>query len=91
MRHSYERQGQKDILVRVRPRSEVWSFLRCRPGPNKGLSAEGAGSTFFVVLPNYAFNLSATGWGWVHLILGVLVDGAFGVANRAIRKRWGLT
>ena len=27
----------------------------------------------------------------VILILGVLVDGAFGVANRAIRKRWGLT
>jgi hypothetical protein len=29
--------------------------------------------TFFVVLPNYAFSLSATGWGVVHLILGVLV------------------
>jgi NitT/TauT family transport system permease protein len=27
----------------------------------------------------------------VILILGILVDGAFGVANRAIRKRWGLT
>jgi NitT/TauT family transport system permease protein len=27
----------------------------------------------------------------VILILGVLVDAAFGVANRAIRKRWGLT
>jgi len=27
----------------------------------------------------------------VILILGVLVDAAFGVANRAIRRRWGLT
>ena len=27
----------------------------------------------------------------VILILGILVDAAFGVANRAIRKRWGLT
>jgi NitT/TauT family transport system permease protein len=26
----------------------------------------------------------------VILVLGVLVDGAFGVANRAVRKRWGL-
>jgi NitT/TauT family transport system permease protein len=27
----------------------------------------------------------------VILILGILVDAAFGVANRAVRKRWGLT
>ena len=27
----------------------------------------------------------------VILILGIAVDAAFGVANRAIRKRWGLT
>jgi NitT/TauT family transport system permease protein len=27
----------------------------------------------------------------VILILGIAVDGAFGVANRAIRRRWGLT
>jgi hypothetical protein len=27
----------------------------------------------------------------VILIIGVAVDAAFGVANRAIRKRWGLT
>jgi hypothetical protein len=38
----------------------------------EGLAAIIRGS-FFVVLPNYAFNLSATGWGWIHLILGVLV------------------
>lgn len=28
---------------------------------------------FLVVLPNYAFSVSATGWGWLHLITGVVV------------------
>jgi hypothetical protein len=28
---------------------------------------------FFVVLPNYAYSVSATGWGWTHLIMGVVV------------------
>jgi hypothetical protein len=37
----------------------------------EGLAAIIRGS-FFVVLPNYAFSMSAVGWGWVHLILGVL-------------------
>jgi len=38
----------------------------------EGLAAIIRGS-FFVALPNYAFSLSATGWGVVHMILGVLV------------------
>jgi hypothetical protein len=41
----------------------------------EGLAAIIRGS-FFVVLPNYAFNLSATGWGIIHLILGVFVFAA---------------
>ena len=41
----------------------------------EGLAAIIRGS-FFVTLPNYAFSLSATGWGWLHLILGVLVFAA---------------
>jgi hypothetical protein len=28
---------------------------------------------FFVVLPNYAFSVSVTGWGWLHLITGIVV------------------
>jgi hypothetical protein len=28
---------------------------------------------FFVVRGNYTFNLDTTGWGWIHLILGVIV------------------
>jgi hypothetical protein len=41
----------------------------------EGLAAVVRG-TFFVTLPNYTFSLSAVGWGWVHLILGVLVFAA---------------
>src|ERR1700754_2319910 len=29
--------------------------------------------TFYVVLPNYTFDLDTTAWGWVHLIIGVLI------------------
>jgi hypothetical protein len=28
---------------------------------------------FFVVAPNYTFDLDTTAWGWIHLILGVVV------------------
>ena len=28
---------------------------------------------FFVVLPNYAFEVDTTAWGWIHLIIGLLV------------------
>lgn len=45
--------------------SGVWNFL-------EGLAAIIRGS-FVVVLHNYAFELSATGWGWFHLILGAVV------------------
>ena len=38
----------------------------------EGLAAVIRG-TFFVTLPNYAFSLSATSWGVVHLILGALL------------------
>jgi hypothetical protein len=28
---------------------------------------------FFVVTPNYAFNVDVSAWGWIHLILGIVV------------------
>jgi hypothetical protein len=28
---------------------------------------------FFVVSPNYVFNLDVTGWGWVQLLAGIIV------------------
>jgi hypothetical protein len=49
----------------------------------EGLAAVIKGS-FFVVLPNYAFSLSAVGWGWLRLIIGVFVFAA-GVALLADR------
>jgi hypothetical protein len=48
--------------------SGIWNLL-------EGLAAVIKGS-FFVVLPNYAFNLSVVGWGWFHLILGAVVFAA---------------
>jgi len=45
--------------------SGVWNFL-------EGLAAIIRGS-FFIVLPNYAYNVSVRGWGWTHLILGAVV------------------
>ena len=29
--------------------------------------------SFYVVTRNYTFDLDTTGWGWIHLILGVLI------------------
>lgn len=51
--------------------SGLWNFL-------EGLAAIIKGQ-FFVVLPNYVYNVSVTSWGWIHLILGaaVFVAGAF--------------
>jgi hypothetical protein len=43
----------------------IWNFL-------EGLAALIRGS-FFIVLPHYAYNISVTGWGWFHLILGLVV------------------
>lgn len=32
-----------------------------------------AGDEFFVVTQNYTFDLDTTAWGWVHLILGIVI------------------
>jgi hypothetical protein len=45
--------------------SGIWSFL-------EGLAAVIRGP-FFVTLPHYAYNMSVHGWGWFHLILGIVV------------------
>jgi hypothetical protein len=29
---------------------------------------------FFVATPNYLFKLDVTAWGWIHLLLGVIVE-----------------
>jgi hypothetical protein len=38
----------------------------------EGLAAIVKGD-FFVTLPNYAYNVSVSGWGWIHLIMGIVV------------------
>jgi hypothetical protein len=38
---------------------------------------------FFVLTPNYTFDLDVTAWGWIHLILGILlVVTGFGLLAR---------
>jgi hypothetical protein len=44
---------------------------------------------FYVATPNYIFQFDVTTWGWIHLILGVVVFmGAFAVMRGAV---WGRT
>jgi hypothetical protein len=39
---------------------------------------------FYVITQNYAFDLDVTAWGWIHLILGViLVIVGFGLLGRS--------
>jgi hypothetical protein len=38
----------------------------------EGIAAVIRGS-YFVTLPNYAYNTSVSGWGWTHLIFGIVV------------------
>lgn len=43
---------------------------------------------FFVVTPNYVFDLDVTAWGWIHLLLGVIVGFAgYGVFTGAVWAR----
>jgi hypothetical protein len=43
---------------------------------------------YYVVAPNYAYKLSVSGWGWLHLILGILVVLAgFGLLSGALWAR----
>ena len=39
---------------------------------------------FYVVTQNYTFDLDTTAWGWIHLLLGILlVATGFGLFNRS--------
>jgi hypothetical protein len=39
---------------------------------------------FFIVARNYTFDLDTTAWGWIHLLLGILlVATGFGLFSRA--------
>src|ERR1035438_5516517 len=43
----------------------IWSFF-------EGLAAV-VKKHFYVVTPNYAFKINVSTWGWIHLILGIVV------------------
>ena len=45
--------------------SGIWAFL-------VGISAL-AKDRVFVVAPDYSYKIDVTGWGWIHLILGIVV------------------
>ena len=41
----------------------------------------------YVVTPDYIYSFDLTGWGWIHLLLGILIAGAgFGVLRG---QTWG--
>ena len=43
---------------------------------------------FYVATPNYIFELDATTWGWVHLIIGIIILVAgFGLFTGAVWAR----
>ena len=51
---------------------------------------------FYVVTRNYTFDLDVSAWGWIHLLIGVVMLGVgFGLYSRALwaasagwRSRW---
>jgi hypothetical protein len=49
--------------------------------------------SYFVTLPNYAYNLSVHSWGWIHLIAGIVVflAGAALMADRTWARVVGVT
>jgi len=51
----------------------------------EGLSAV-AKDDVFLTTPNYVFSLDITGWGWIHMIIGVLAVGT-GVCI-LLAKKW---
>jgi hypothetical protein len=44
----------------------AWAFVT-------GLAAVLQGSFFLVTRSNYAYNISISGWGWIHIALGVVL------------------
>ena len=43
---------------------------------------------FFVVARHYTFDLDTSGWGWIHLVLGVLCCWSASASWPGARGRW---
>lgn len=63
--------GPRGAVIGLTMMASVFLMISGLFGFFEGLAAIIRGS-FFVVLPNYVYSLSATGWGWVQLITGVI-------------------
>lgn len=48
---------------------------------------------FYVVTPNYAYQIDVTGWGWIHLIVGIFVvlAGVYVLSGRLWARIVGIT
>ena len=58
----------------------------------QGLVAVINGNQFFVTTPNYVFQLNATTWGWIHLVLGavIAVAGLFIFTGNIVARSVGM-
>jgi hypothetical protein len=68
----YESQGPSGFALGMTLVAAVFMMIGGLFDFFEGLAALIRGQ-FFVVLPNYAFSVSVTGWGWLHLITGIVV------------------
>jgi hypothetical protein len=57
--------GSTVLAATVLMLSGLWSFF-------VGLTAV-LKQSFFIAQPNYTFQFSVHGWGWIHLVLGIVV------------------
>jgi hypothetical protein len=71
----YESQGPSGFALGMTLVAAVFMMIGGLFDFFSGLAALIRGS-FFVTLPHYAFSVSITGWGWLHLVIGALVFAA---------------
>jgi hypothetical protein len=59
----------------------------------EGIVAVANGNKFYVHSQHYVFEFNATTWGWIHLILGVImaVAGAFVFTGNLLARSVGIT
>src|SRR5258708_15390346 len=68
----YEQEGPSGLALGLTLMAAAFMMIAGVFDFFSGLAALIRGS-FFVTLPHYAFSISVTGWGWLHLIMGAVV------------------
>jgi hypothetical protein len=68
----YESQGPNGLAIGLTLVAAVFMMIGGLLDFFQGLAAVIRGQ-FFVTLPNYAFSISVSGWGWLHLVMGAVV------------------